>query len=164
MKLILSLLALSILPAAAHAGECTLNFKELKSAIDVSRSAVTSKTKVRYDRRELVLRQSITRKDGQVVNYQAGGCEHYAYAFTFPKVALMSDSIENFKRAAVLLSATPVTKAGANERDTLITNLRAATEASNDGEDTQYFPCGDATCSVGQNEAGEFAVSYMFAL
>lgn len=163
MKLVLSLLALALLPAAAQAG-CTLNYKELKSAIDVARSEVSAKSKVRYSRSARTVSQSITRKDGQVVRYQAGGCEHYTYSFAYPNVKLSRDARADLARAADLLEATPVTKAGAYDRDLLLSNLREGAQLGEEDGSVHYFPCGDATCTVSEGDAGEFVVGYSFAL
>jgi hypothetical protein len=163
MKLILSLLALALLPVGAQAA-CTLNYKELKSAIDVARSEVRAKTKVRYSRSERSVSQTITMLDGQAVRYKAGGCEHYTYSFAYPSVKMSHEALTDFARAAELLASTPVTKQGAYDRDMILTSLRAAVEPDQGDGSTHYFPCGDANCYVSETEAGEFIVTYSFAL
>lgn len=163
MKFVLSLLALSLLPAAAHA-DCTLNYKDLKSALDVAKSEVKSKSRVRYSRSGRSVSQSVVMKNDQAVSYVAGGCEHFSYTFTYAKVALPSDAAESFARASALLAATPVTKEAAGNKESLLQNLADAQPMEGEQGDVHYFSCGDASCYVGASEQGDLLINYMFAL
>lgn len=163
MKLALTLLALVFTaPSAFAADTCTLQLKDLKSAIDVSKRLVRSKSAVRVSLGDRTIHQTIVLKDGQSVKYKAGGCEHYTYYFIYPKVAFTGKADKDLAKARALLEKTPVTRAAAGEKETLLRSLADARD-SEDG-DNHSFPCGEASCSVSKSEQGEFLISHSFPL
>ena len=163
MKFALTLLTLVFTAPAAFATDgCTLQLKDLKSAIDVSKRSVRSKSAVRVNRSDRTINQTIVLKDGQSVKYKAGGCEHYTYYFIYPKVAYTGKADKDLAKARALLEKTPVIRTAAGEKETLLRGLADARD-SEDG-DSHSFPCGEASCSVSKSSAGEFLVSYSFPL
>lgn len=163
MKFALTLLALALAaPSAFAADTCTLQLKDLKSAIDVSKRLVRSKSAVRLSRGDRTVNQTIVLKDGQAVKYKAGGCEHYTYYFVYPKVTYSGKATKDLAKARALLEKTPVTRTAAGEKESLLRYLADARDAE-DG-DSHSFSCGDASCSVSKNTHSEFQISYSFAL
>lgn len=163
--LLLSVIALA-LAAPAGAEACTLNYKDLKSAVDVSSKLVRSKSRVRYSRSARSVSQSLVLKDGQDVTYTAGGCEHFTFSFAYSVATYPVNAQDAFSRSLVMVKKTPVTADQAANKDTIVKGLHAglANLPEENEEGFYYFPCGDASCWVGKSESGQLEVTYSFAL
>lgn len=162
---LLSVCALALAaPVASEA--CTLNYKDLKSAVDVSSTLVRSKSRVRYSRSARSVSQSVVLKDGQNVAYTAGGCEHFSFTFAYGVEAYPSTAQEALATALSLVNKTPVIADQKGNKETVVTGLNEglANLPEENEEGIYYFPCGDASCYVGQGEDGSLQVNYMFAL
>lgn len=164
-SVLLSLFALTLAaPVAAEA--CTLNYKELKSAVDVSPSLVRSKSRVRYSRSARSVSQSVVLKDGQDVAYTAGGCEHFTFSFAYSVPTYPVNAHDALARSLAMITKTPVTADQEANKETLVTGLNEGlANLPEENEEGYYgFPCGDASCWVSKSEKGQLEITYSFAL
>ena len=148
---------------------CHLSEDALVGIFDLSSKNISSHKPLGIDNRHF--QEIVTLKSGLVIEYDVGGCAHYAYSYTFKNSGFKpsGDQTKDFEYVVNLIRQIPVTKENSDYIQILIGIVEKGKKSDwskqAKGSNDYNLDCGgDAYCELNYDEPNEIYLSYDFPL